>query len=155
MRQIIEKLKPELKKAIEIIAQNFNPFFRVKVCNTRKEFDAIQAGSMSSCRIGQMQGKSFKVGAAYTAQVVQMAMTKEKFPKNVKYKNGVLYIEEEFPGDLNVIYIEEEFPGGLNMRELIGTVFPGDLNTPEQIAVEATNTESDPNIYQIEDSIEE
>ena len=93
MYSTLEKLKPELKQAVNLIRLGARPTFRVKVCNDFKEFEQIKSGSMSSCRIGEMNGRSFQLGTKYVNTLVTKAMQKHQWPESVKYANGVLFIE--------------------------------------------------------------
>ena len=93
MYSTLEKLKPELKQAVNLIRAGARPTFRVKVCNDFKEFEQIKAGTMSSCRIGEMKGRSFELGTKYADTLVKKAMQKRQWPETVKYANGVLFIE--------------------------------------------------------------
>lgn len=115
MYTVIQKLKPELKKAVTLVKQFAKPNVHFKVCDSFKELNSVKDESMSSVRVGIMKGRTFIQGNMADTWV-KNAINHPTWPGSVRYANGVLFldaaepvvIDEPFIGDLPLNFDEEE-----------------------------------------------
>jgi len=100
-----KKAKKQIQDAIKIIRKYASSKFHVKESDFR-ELANIQNESLSSVQLGEYSAKKLNIGSASVLAWVNKAKQHVKWPQDVKYKNGVLFIEEsspeaiEFVGDL-------------------------------------------------------
>ena len=104
-----KKAKKQIQDAIKIIRKYASSKFHVKESDFR-ELANIQNESLSSVQLGEYSAKKLNIGSASVLAWVNKAKQHVKWPQYVKYKNGVLFIEEsspeaiEFVGDLVMEY---------------------------------------------------
>lgn len=116
MQNILVRLKPELKIAIELIRKNAGSRFHVIASESGTVLKSIPAGSLSSCKIGFYSAKNLQIGGSKIERLVSNAKKSAKWPKTISYSNGVVFVDvdqdeaeiETDPDELAIV-IENEY----------------------------------------------
>lgn len=93
MQNILVRLKPELKIAIELIRKNAGSRFHVIASESGTVLKSIPAGALNSCKIGFYSAKSLEVGGSKIERLVSNAKKSAKWPKSISYSNGVVFVD--------------------------------------------------------------
>jgi hypothetical protein len=128
MQNILVRLKPELKIAIELIRKNAGSRFHVIASESGTVLKSIPAGTLNSCKIGFYSAKSLEVGGSKIERLVSNAKKSAKWPKTISYLNGVVFVDvdqdeaeiETDPDELAIV-IENEYTTEPDSDEL-GTI---------------------------------
>jgi hypothetical protein len=91
-----KKAKQQIQDAIKIIRKYASSKFHVKESDFRL-LSKIKDFELSSVQLGEYSAKSLNIGSSNVSAWVNKAMQHTKWPCDVKYKNGVLFIEESSP----------------------------------------------------------
>lgn len=88
------KLKNEIQKALKFIRKFSDSKFHVKIGKSDdvkySKFDSIY-----SCELGEYSAKKLLINSGRVQSWVKSAMTDPDFPINVKFINGILFVQSE------------------------------------------------------------
>lgn len=107
MNSILEKFVAEIQQAIGLITKHSGPKFKYKGGDF-KEVQKMSKASMNSAQLGEYERGRFVRGTANVHAWVLKAQRHAKWPKNVKYSKGILYVELETRAIEPVIEAETE-----------------------------------------------
>lgn len=91
MDNILVRLKPELQNAIKKILKFANNRFHVIAAESGSELKKIGISELSSVQLGIYSAKKLEIGHALISDWV----SKSNLSKNIKYQNGVLFLDVE------------------------------------------------------------
>ena len=91
MDNILVRLSPELRAAIENILKYSNNRFHVQAAKNGTELKQIGVGELNSVKLGIYSAAGLKIGHPSISKWV----SKSGLPKNIKYLNGVLFLDVE------------------------------------------------------------
>jgi len=123
-----KKAKKQIQDAIKIIRKYASSKFHVKESDFR-ELPNIQNQSLSSVQLGEYSAKKLNIGSASVLAWVTKAKQHVKWPQDVKYKNGVLFIEESSPEAIK--FIGDLVMDAPKKKEVIEEPLPDDFELNE------------------------
>ena len=91
MDNVLIRLKPELKSAIEKIRKFADHRFHVIAAESGTELKSISIAELNSAKLGIYSANGLEIGHPSISKFVERA----KLAKNIKYLNGVLFIDVE------------------------------------------------------------
>lgn len=91
MDNILLRVKPELKAAIEKILKHANNRFHVIAAESGSELKKIGIGELNSVKLGLYSANKLEIGHA----IISNWVSKSNLSENVKYRNGVLFLDVE------------------------------------------------------------
>lgn len=91
MDNILLRVKPELKAAIEKILKHANNRFHVIAAENGSELKKIGIGELNSVKLGLYSANKLEIGHA----IISNWVSKSNLSENVKYRNGVLFLDVE------------------------------------------------------------
>jgi hypothetical protein len=91
MDNVLIRLNPELKAAIKKILKHANNRFHVIAAESGTELKKIGVGELNSVKLGIYSANKLEIGHALISNWV----SKSGLPENIKYLNGVLFLDVE------------------------------------------------------------
>jgi hypothetical protein len=91
MENVLIRLNPELKAAVEKIRKRANSRFHVIAAESGAELKKIGVGELNSVKLGIYSANGLEIGHALISDWV----SKSGLPGNIKYLNGVLFLDVE------------------------------------------------------------
>lgn len=88
------KLKTEIQKALKLIRKFSDYKFHVKIGKS-DDVKFADFGSIVSCELGEYSSKKLILNSGRVQSWVKSAMAEPEFPINVKFINGILFVESE------------------------------------------------------------